>query len=193
MRSTNGGKLFLIRKPYKTNKNISRLFYILMMIIFVWFIGIQILGPDEQFFDQSGHSIIYNGTFTWKKSDGTKQNISVPGRYKVPAKQTMIITTTLPDDYNENVIAIRSSLQDVRFYIDGKLRKSTMQKVCTDLAKTLPAVIYSAILRLQMPERNFVWNLQHIRVTTLVLSIRFTVEIKCRSGVIFSIITSLEP
>ena len=93
------------------------------MIIFVWFIGIQILGPDEQFFDQSGHSIIYNGTFTWKKSDGTKQNISVPGRYKVPAKQTMIITTTLPDDYNENVIAIRSSLQDVRFYIDGKLRK----------------------------------------------------------------------
>lgn len=62
MRSTNGGgKLFLIRKPYKTNKNISRLFYILMMIIFVWFIGIQILGPDEQFFDQSGHSIIYNG------------------------------------------------------------------------------------------------------------------------------------
>ena len=124
MRSTNGGgKLFLIRKPYKTNKNISRLFYILMMLIFVWFIGIQILGPDEQFFDQSGHSIIYNGTFTWKKSDGTKQNISVPGRYKVPAKQTMIITTTLPDDYNENVIAIRSSLQDVRFYIDGKLRK----------------------------------------------------------------------
>ena len=88
MRSTNGGgKLFLIRKPYKTNKNISRLFYILMMIIFVWFVGIQILGPDEQFFDQSGHSIIYNGTFTWKKSDGTKQNISVPGRYKVPAKQ----------------------------------------------------------------------------------------------------------
>lgn len=194
MRSTNGGgKLFLIRKPYKTNKNISRLFYILMMIIFVWFIGIQILGPDEQFFDQSGHSIIYNGTFTWKKSDGTKQNISVPGRYKVPAKQTMIITTTLPDDYNENVIAIRSSFKMYVFTLMENFEKSTMQKVCTDLAKTLPAVIYSAILRLQMPERNFVWNLQHIRVTTLVLSIRFTVEIKCRSGVIFSIITSLEP
>ena len=105
----------------------------------------------------------------------------------------MIITTTLPDDYNENVIAIRSSLQDVRFTLMENFEKSTMQKVCTDLAKTLPAVIYSAILRLQMPERNFVWNLQHIRVTTLVLSIRFTVEIKCRSGVIFSIITSLEP
>lgn len=149
----------LIKQSYKTNKNISRLFYILIAIIFVWFIGMQILGPDEQFFDQSGHSIIYNGTFTWKKSDGTKQNISVPGRYKVPAKQTMIITTTLPDDYNENVIAIRSSLQDVRFYIDGKLRKEYNAKSLHRFGKTLPAVIYSAILRLQMPEKNFVWNL----------------------------------
>ena len=76
----------MIKQSYKTNKNISRLFYILIAIIFVWFIGMQILGPDEQFFDQSGHSIIYNGTFTWKKSDGTKQNISVPGRYKVSSK-----------------------------------------------------------------------------------------------------------
>ena len=79
-------------------------------------------------------------------------------------------------------------------YIDGKLRKEYNAKSLQPIwPKTLPAVIYSAILRLQMPERNFVWNLQHIRVTTLVLSIRFTVEIKCRSGVIFSIITSLEP
>ena len=35
----------------------------------------------------------------------------------------MVITTTLPDDYNENMIAIRSSLQDVRFYIDEELRR----------------------------------------------------------------------
>ena len=42
----------MIRESYKTNKNISRLFYILMAIIFVWFIGMQILGPNEQVFDQ---------------------------------------------------------------------------------------------------------------------------------------------
>lgn len=157
MQSTNGGgKLFLIRKPYKTNKNISRLFYILMMIIFVWFIGIQILGPDEQFFDQSGHSIIYNGTFTWKKSDGTKQNISVPGRYKVPAKQTMIITTTLPDDYNENVIAIRSSLQDVRFYIDGKLRKEYNAKSLHRFGKNSASRYIFCNTSSADAERNFV-------------------------------------
>ena len=80
--------------------------------------------------------------FTWKKSDGTKQNISVPGRYKVPAKQTMIITTTLPDDYNENVIAIRSSLQDVRFYIDGKLRKEYNAKTLHRFGKKLCQPLY---------------------------------------------------
>lgn len=113
----------MIRESYYTNKNISRLFYILMFMIFAWFSGMQILGPNEHVFDQSGHSIVYPGNFTWEKSDGTTQKISVPGRYKVPAKQTMVITTTLPNDYDENMIAIRSSLQNVRFYIDGKLRK----------------------------------------------------------------------
>lgn len=113
----------MIRKTYKTNKKISKLFYIIMTIIIAWFIGMQIFGPNEHVFDQSGHSIVYHGAFIWEKSDGTKQKISVPGRYKVPAKQTMVITTTLPDDYNENMIAIHSSLQDVRFYIDGELRR----------------------------------------------------------------------
>lgn len=107
----------------KTNKKISKLFYIIMTIIIAWFIGMQIFGPNEHVFDQSGHSLVYHGAFIWEKSDGTKQKISVPGRYKVPAKQTMVITTTLPDDYNENMIAIRSSLQDVRFYIDEELRR----------------------------------------------------------------------
>ena len=70
------------------------------------------------------------------------QNISVPGRYKVPAKQTMIITTTLPDDYNENVIAIRSSLQDVRFYIDGKLRKEYNAKKSAPIWQKLCQPLY---------------------------------------------------
>lgn len=94
-----------------------------MTVIIIWFVGMQILGPNEHVFDQSGHSIVYHGSFTWHKPNGTTQNISVPGHYKVPAKETMVLTTTLPDDYNENMIAIRSSLQNVRFYINGTLRR----------------------------------------------------------------------
>ena len=34
----------------------------------------------------------------------------------------MVLTTTLPDNYDETAFAIRSSLQDVKFYIGGELR-----------------------------------------------------------------------
>ncbi len=34
----------------------------------------------------------------------------------------MVITSTLPEDYDSNTLAVRSSLQSVRFYINGKLR-----------------------------------------------------------------------
>ena len=40
----------------------------------------------------------------------------------VPAGETMVITTILPKDFDASTIAIRSSLQDVNFYVDGSLR-----------------------------------------------------------------------
>ena len=48
--------------------------------------------------------------------------IEVPGKYEVPAKTTMMIITQLPENYMESMLAIRSSLQSVRFYVDGELR-----------------------------------------------------------------------
>lgn len=82
----------------------------------------QLFGADERAFDKSSSSVFYSGTFTWKKSDGTTQKISVPGTYNVPAGETMVITTILPKDFDASTIAIRSSLQDVNFYVDGSLR-----------------------------------------------------------------------
>lgn len=113
----------MIRKAYKTNKNVSKLFYLLVFFIFVWFVGMQILGPNEHKSDQYDSSVIYHGTFVWERENGTMKKISIPGHYKVPVKHTMVLRTTLPKDYNKNSIAIRSSLQNVRFYIDGKLRE----------------------------------------------------------------------
>lgn len=65
---------------------------------------------------------VYHGSFTWQKSDGSSEKITVPGRYSVSPEDTMVITSTLPEDYDSNTLAVRSSLQSVRFYIDGKLR-----------------------------------------------------------------------
>ena len=36
--------------------------------------------------------------------------------------ETMVLVTRLPDDFTQTSLAIRSSLQDVRFYVDGELR-----------------------------------------------------------------------
>ena len=43
----------------------------------------------------------------------------VPGKYKVPARETMTIVTQLPDDYAESTLAIRSSLQSIVFSACG--------------------------------------------------------------------------
>ncbi|MFR2955471.1 MAG: HD domain-containing phosphohydrolase, partial [Lachnospiraceae bacterium] len=60
--------------------------------------------------------------FTWEKPDGSRESINVPGRYDVPAGTTMVLFTQLPSDFSATSLAIRSSLQDIRFYIDGVLR-----------------------------------------------------------------------
>ena len=98
------------------------IFYFLMFAILGWFIFMQIFGADERSVDRLSSSVLYSGTFTWEKSDGTTQKISIPGDYDVPAGETMVITTILPEDFDTGTVAIRSSLQDVNIYVDGSLR-----------------------------------------------------------------------
>ena len=107
---------------YEINKKRTLPFYILMLAILTGFLIATFVVPSERDKDILPKNIIYQGTFTWEKADGTKEVITVPGDYDLPAKETMVITTQLPTDYAESNLAIRSSLQDVRFYIDGVLR-----------------------------------------------------------------------
>ena len=104
------------------NKKKRYFFYILMFFIFGWFFFMQLFGTDERHLDQPSGSIFYTGSFTWEKPDGSRESINVPGRYDVPAGTTMVLFTQLPSDFSATSLAIRSSLQDIRFYIDGVLR-----------------------------------------------------------------------
>lgn len=90
--------------------------------ILVWFLILQAFGTNERDINEVSGMPVYHGSFTWQKSDGSSEKITVPGRYSVSPEDTMIITSTLPEDYNSNTLAVRSSLQSVRFYINGKLR-----------------------------------------------------------------------
>ena len=98
------------------------LFYILMAAVAGWFIFSQINGPNERSSIVQNDTLLYSGTLTWEKSDGSKEIITVPGQYDVPARETMVITSTLPADYNETTVAIRSSLQNVSIYIGDEQR-----------------------------------------------------------------------
>ena len=99
------------------------IFYFLMLAILGWFIFMQFFGADERTVSKNSPSLLYPGTFTWEKPDGTTEEITVPGSYDVPTGETMVITSTLPADFDASSVAIRSSLQDVNIYIDDTLRE----------------------------------------------------------------------
>lgn len=90
--------------------------------ILVWFLILQAFGTNERDINEVSDMPVYHGSFTWQKSDGSSEKITVPGRYSVSPEDTMVITSTLPEDYDSNTLAVRSSLQSIRFYINGKLR-----------------------------------------------------------------------
>lgn len=111
------------RREMYANGRIPRIiFYIAMIAILVVFIAAEIVYPSERAETSQEKNLIYHGTFVWEKEDGTQEKIAVPGKYEVPAGETMTIVTTFPNNYKDTSIAIRSSLQSVHFYVDGKLR-----------------------------------------------------------------------
>ena len=112
----------LTKQTGKTDKREKRIFYILMFIVFFWFIATQLLGNSEQSSGISQADYVYQGQILWEKPDGSSEPITVPGKYDVAENETMVLTLQLPESYIEQNLMIRSSLQDIRFYVDGKLR-----------------------------------------------------------------------
>ena len=115
------GRRDLVKQTSKTDKRGKRIFYILMFIVFFWFIAAQLLGNSEQSSGMSRADYVYQGQILWEKPDGSSEPITVPGKYDVAENETMVLTLQLPETYREQNLMIRSSLQDIRFYVDGKL------------------------------------------------------------------------
>ena len=93
-----------------------------MFIVFFGFIAAQLLGNSEQSSGISRADYVYQGQILWEKPDGSSEPITIPGKYDVAENETMVLTLQLPETYREQNLMIRSSLQDIRFYVDGKLR-----------------------------------------------------------------------
>lgn len=112
----------MAKQTGKTDKLGKRIFYILMLVVLFWFIATQLLGNSEQSSGMSRAGYVYQGQILWEKPDGSSEPITVPGKYDVAENETMVLTLQLPESYREQNLMIRSSLQDIRFYVDGKLR-----------------------------------------------------------------------
>ncbi len=104
-------------------RNITKsAFYILLAVILIGFFWAQNYYPSETEPESRRENLKFEGTLIWEKPDGSKEEITAPGKYEVLPGQDMVISTMLPPDYKESYIEIRGSLQNVRFFIDGKLR-----------------------------------------------------------------------
>ena len=112
----------MTKEGYTVNRIKRHLFYILMVVSLGSVCVLQFFGPTEHNNSKTEEDLLYQGEFVWEKTDGSREMIEVPGKYEVPAKTTMTIITQLPENYTESMLAIRSSLQSVRFYVDGELR-----------------------------------------------------------------------
>lgn len=115
------GKKELTEENYKIEKYKRVLFYGVMFALLIAFLLGQHIYPNERDkVDEEG--LAYIGTFYLEKPDGSEEEISVPGRYDVPAGETMVLRTQLPQDYDESNLAFRASMENVRIYIGGELR-----------------------------------------------------------------------
>ena len=111
----------MTEEKYTIQKYKRILFYVVILVLLAAFFLGQRIYPGERK-TVTEESITYTGTFYRELADGTEEEIPVPGRCDVPAGEPLVIRSVLPQDYNENTIAIRSSLENVRIYIGGELR-----------------------------------------------------------------------
>lgn len=147
-------RMILTKESYAGNRKKRFLFYGLMILCAFIVVILQFFGPGKYSERISKSQILYQGDFVWQKSDGSSEAIQVPGKYKVPARETMTIVTQLPDDYAESTLAIRSSLQSIVFFcVRGMILRIHGLSV-----KTQQAVMYSVRHLRQMQARKFVLN-----------------------------------
>ena len=111
----------LTEAKYTIQKYKRILFYVVICVLLAAFLLGQYIYPSGREPVTEGKHYLYRNLLP-VLADGTEEEIPVPGRCDVPAGELLVIRSVLPQDYKENTIAIRSSLENVRIYIGGELR-----------------------------------------------------------------------
>lgn len=109
---------------------LKKVYGILVVVIFTYFIVFQVFLPkesDAQFSAVSLKSderldLLYKGDFYVLGEDSIKEPISLPGKVNVAPGDILTIETVLPEVISFDTIAMRSSQQIMRMYVDEELR-----------------------------------------------------------------------
>lgn len=97
-------------------------FLICITGVFLYLILGQLFLPTENRSEKSSFQILVDG-WQWVKSDGTRENIQIPGKCVAERDELIIVENTLPEDVKDNIyFCIRSSKQEMQVFVDDELR-----------------------------------------------------------------------
>lgn len=109
-------------------KAINVIFAILIVIVGTYFVLGELLLPSDQL-DQESACARYMGTWERITGEGTREPITIPGKCEADRDEMVVVETILPNEIESGrYLCFRSAKQDMRFYIDGQLKKEYSTK-----------------------------------------------------------------
>lgn len=109
-------------------KIINLIFAVFLIFVGTYFLlGEILLPPDKLDHD----NVCKEYTAEWERitPDGKRETVTMPGRCIAQRNEIVIVETKLPDDIeNGRYLCFRSAKQDMKFYVDGELRKEYSTK-----------------------------------------------------------------
>lgn len=124
----------------KTNR-IAKISLLLIVVIFAGFILGEIWLPSDQPKIKNSCKT-YSGEWERVWQDGTYETVEIPGECAAERNEVVTLQTVLPEKIKAGqYLCFRSAKQDMRFYVDGKLRQQYSTKENRIFGK-MSAVVY---------------------------------------------------
>lgn len=104
-------------------KAVNLIFAALCLVVAMYFVFGEIFLPSDSL-DEEAVCARYTGQWERIAEDGTRAPAAVPGKCEAGRDEMVAVETVLPDVIeNGRYLCFRSAKQDMKFYIDGELKK----------------------------------------------------------------------
>ena len=107
----------------------------ILLLVLLYFVLGEVLGPDETAFNDGTYSEL---KVSWERvyPDGTREQAELPGIWMAGRNEVVRAEAVLPECRNNLWGCIRASQQDMRIYVDGILREEYSTKETRSFGKT---------------------------------------------------------